>query len=65
MRQAKTSNARIAVTLTPQGIDYITFLSEDKQEALEFYQFIYRELEDLQKQILARTKLDADMELLT
>lgn len=47
-------NQRIALTVTPDGVDAISFLSEDRREALEFYQEIQAEIEDFQQAILKK-----------
>ncbi len=44
-------NGRIAITLSPKGIDGISFLSSDRQAALNFYFLIQRELDVLEERI--------------
>ena len=49
----KTSieNGRIALTMTPKGIETISFLSADKDEALSFYLLIRDSIDDFEKRI--------------
>lgn len=49
--KGKIENGRIAITLTPKGIDTVAFTSADKKEALAFYIAISDELENFGRQI--------------
>ena len=54
-------NAKIALTISPNGVDTVAFLSSDKKEALNFYKLIEAEIECLQmsiRQIFTETESD-------
>jgi len=44
-------NGRIAITLSPKGIDTIAFISSDKREALSFYSLIRDELNYFEEKV--------------
>ncbi len=46
-------SGRIAVTLSSNGIDTISFLSPDKKESLGFYLLIQEELKTFEEKIKA------------
>lgn len=47
-------NGKIAITLSPRGIDTIAFISSDKKEALNFYKAIETELQVFERAIIGR-----------
>jgi len=57
----KVENGRIALTLTPRGIDTIAFLSADKDESLRFYQIIQTAIEELERTILVRANREEEL----
>ncbi len=51
LKRHNLTNGRLALILTPRGIDNVVFASSDRREALQFYLLIEEELKKFEETI--------------